>query len=94
VDPEYLWADYPESNKEEGRKFARIALESILPIADGQVKDAERIDALERLLLVDANRRMGGPFKYQGSKLIFDVAGESLREAIDRAIASAKGDAR
>jgi len=73
----------------------RSALESILPIADEQVKDAERYrwlrsNQVSERQLSDLHQRVNDDCNPPYLEL---KHGEDLDAAIDRAIASAKGDA-
>jgi len=84
------WDDVTKSAQGKYREKVRHALESILPIADEQARDAERYRWLRDLsismLCVRADRWNG----MHNVRMI----GSELDEAIDRSIASAKGDAR
>ena len=89
--PEGIEDVWPGERSVEIRvKCMCAALESILPIADEQARDAERYRWLRDLsismLCVRADRWNG----MHNVRMI----GSELDEAIDRSIASAKGDAR
>jgi hypothetical protein len=81
------WDDVTKSAQGKYREKVRHALESILPIADEQDMDAERYRWLrhgDNDELVLRELPSGGQYLLRN---------EALDEAIDRAVASAKGDA-